>query len=84
MESDYGASVDFWALGILYVEMITNDPPIVECGEENFREMLQNYEEGTHINMKRLQRRMSPVAVSLAVGLLTVSTKVNFKLKSKF
>jgi len=74
LERDYGFSVDYWALGILFCEMLMKRSPMVECGEEHFRDLLQHYFTQTHLNEELLNENMSAVAVSLTKALLTVPT----------
>ena len=48
--------------------------PVVEVGEENFKDLLARYLDGTHLAVANLEREMSPVGLDLLTGLLTVPT----------
>ncbi|KAG8460361.1 hypothetical protein KFE25_011852 [Diacronema lutheri] len=73
LEKDYGKSVDWWALGLLFCEMITGDLPLVGLNDENMTARVESFKSGKHL--KPLPRSLSKEAADLIKRLLTVSTK---------
>lgn len=48
--------------------------PVVQVGQENFRDLLARYSDGTHLATANLEREISPVGLDLLTALLTVPT----------
>mmetsp|Transcript_8783 Transcript_8783/g.23071 ORF Transcript_8783/g.23071 Transcript_8783/m.23071 type:complete len:1096 (-) Transcript_8783:171-3458(-) len=72
LEKDYGKSVDWWALGLLFCEMITGDLPLVGLSDENMTARVESFKSGKHL--KPLPRSLSKEAADLIKRLLTVPT----------
>lgn len=49
LEKDYGKSVDWWALGLLFCEMITGDLPLVGLNDENMTARVESFKSGKHL-----------------------------------
>jgi len=73
LEKDYGKSVDWWALGLLFCEMVTGDLPLVGVGDENVAARVESFKSGKHL--KPLPRSLSKPAADLIRRFLSVSTK---------
>jgi serine/threonine protein kinase len=70
----YGASVDWWAVGVVFGEMLLGDAPIVSSGDDmaSIMALKGHYEKGTHLQ-EELVDSCSAEAASLIRALLTIN-----------
>lgn len=71
---DYGASVDWWAFGILIAELLIVDSPLRFNGEtdEGMLLLIDSYRHETHLRDDFLSRVLSASALDVVQRLLTV------------
>lgn len=49
LEKDYGASIDWWALGLLFCEMLMGETLIVEHGDDNLHSLIECFKTQNHL-----------------------------------
>ncbi|KAJ1638759.1 kinase-like domain-containing protein [Pavlovales sp. CCMP2436] len=49
LEKDYGASIDWWALGLLMCEMMMGETLVVDHGDDDLHSLIESFKTQTHL-----------------------------------